>query len=134
MTAPAWTEAKACAVCGCTEAAACSDDLRGACWWVEPEGKRPLCSHCAEPDARRHVARLAAQQLIDAAGELLRYAREGDQEARAPFALEPAEHVADALRTILLIEQASMQANVEDDSGEHGQLIAALARFLWGWA
>lgn len=124
----------ACAVCGCTETAACVDDLRGACWWVEPEGKRPLCSHCAEPDSKRYVARRAAQKLIDAAGELLRYSREGDQEAIMPFSLEPTENVADALRTILQIERSTLHAPAATDPDEHDQLIAALARFLEGWA
>ena len=39
---PAPEGAPTCRVCGCWEYAACWDDERGACWWVEPD----LCSHC----------------------------------------------------------------------------------------
>ncbi len=120
----------ACAVCGCTETRACGDDLRGPCWWV---GER-LCSHCAQPDARRGLALVAASQLSEVVAELLRFSREGDQEAFEPFALDPAENTADALRAILRIERAAMPPPGTLDPDEHGQLIAALARFLDGWA
>ncbi|WP_298167671.1 hypothetical protein [Novosphingobium sp.] len=124
------TEPRSCAVCGCTEATACTDELTGACWWV---GER-LCSHCAQPDARRRLALVAAAQLSEVVAELLRFTREGDQESFAPFALDPAENTADALRAILRIERAAMPTPGTLDPDEHGQLIAALARFLEGWA
>jgi hypothetical protein len=123
-------ETRSCAVCGCTDAAACTDDLRGACWWVSER----LCSHCAQPDARRGLALVAASQLSEVVAELLRFAREGDQEAFGPFALDPAENTADALRAILRIECATMHSPGALDPDEHGQLISALARFLDGWA
>ena len=43
---PAPEGAPTCRVCGCWEYAACWDDERGACWWVEPD----LCSHCKEKE------------------------------------------------------------------------------------
>lgn len=128
------SNALSCAVCGCTEAAACTDDLRGSCWWIEGTlPGRDLCSHCAQPDARRGHALVAASQLSEVVAELLRFSREGDQESIAPFALDPVENTVDALRAILRIERAAMPAPGTLDPDEHGQLIAALSRFLEGW-
>jgi len=125
---------RACAICGCTEANACTDELRGPCHWV---GDR-LCSHCAQPDPRRAVAIIAASQLAGVVDELLRFAREGDQETFEPFALEPAEHAADALRTILRIEnmpggfKPGLAPPLTDENRD--QLIGALDRYLEAWA
>ena len=124
---------RTCAACGCTEAAACHDDLRGACWWV---GDR-ICSHCAEPDARRTLARVAAERLAAVVDELLRFAREGDQESFQAFALEPAEATADALRAILRIQnlpRALPNGGLTEPDEDANQLIGALDRFLEGWA
>lgn len=123
------TQPHSCAICGCTEANACIDDLTGSCWWVADR----LCSHCCQPDARRRLALVAASQLSEVVAELLRFAREGDQEAIQPFSMEPAEHAADALRAILRIELPAL-VRPGSNPGEHGQLIAALSRFLEGWA
>lgn len=65
---------RTCAVCGCTEDAACHDELRGNCW---QEGDR-LCSHCAQPDGRRARALVTAGQLAEVVAELLLFVREGD--------------------------------------------------------
>jgi hypothetical protein len=124
------SDTRSCVVCGCTDSTGCSDQLTGPCWWV---GER-LCSHCAQPDPRRRLALVAASQLSDVVAELLRFAREGDQEVNAPFSIEPAEHAADALRAILRIECAVGFPLGARYPEEHDQLIAAIARFLEGWA
>jgi len=128
-TAGAGTPPRSCALCGCTEFTACKDSLRGPCWWV---GER-LCSHCAQPDARRSRALVAASQLSDVVAELLRFVREGDQESFEPFALDPAENTADALRAIIEIQQASPPPPWAVEQGEATVLLGALSRFLEGW-
>ena len=40
-----------CRVCGCSELAACWDEVKGSCWWVNDQGRAvidqtSLCSHC----------------------------------------------------------------------------------------
>lgn len=117
---------RTCKVCGCTDARACYDELTHACWWVGDH----LCSHCAQPDARRRLAQVAAAQLSEVVAELLRFVREGDQETVTPFALEPAENTADALRSIIRIEQAK----ADPIESEANQMLGAIDRFIDGWA
>lgn len=133
MSAPETGSEPACKVCGCTESTPCIDDLRGACWWVADH----LCSHCSQPDARRGAAFVAAAQLAEVVAELLLFAREGDLESQSAFALEPAEHTAEALRTILRIEllPGGFGGRVDHlPDPEREQLAAACGRFIEGWA
>ncbi|MBA3053614.1 MAG: hypothetical protein FP826_01455 [Sphingomonadales bacterium] len=125
------TPPQTCALCGCTDASPCHDDLRGHCWWVADR----LCSHCAQPDPRRSLALVAAVQLSEVVAELLRFSREGDQEAFEPFALEPAENAADALRAILCIQRATAAPPYDlEREDEDNRLIGAIDCFLDGWA
>lgn len=121
---------RSCAVCGCTELNACVDELRGPCHWVADR----LCSHCAQPDGRRAIATIAAERLTDIAAELIRFSREGDQDTFEPLSLEPAENVAEALRSILQIQRASDRKRIVVDAEQENQLLGALDRFLEGWA
>ncbi len=113
---------RSCAVCGCTETTPC-DDQRGPCWWASDR----LCSHCQQPDWRRAMAAIAAQQAIEASAELLRFAREGEA-LGGLFMSEATEQLADAARMAAMIEQ---DGNSDE---ERGQMIAALEKFLEGWA
>jgi hypothetical protein len=121
---------RTCAVCGCTEDAACHDELRGNCWW---EGDR-LCSHCAQPDGRRARALVAAGQLAEVVAELLLFVREGDQDTFAPFCMQPGDTTAEALRTILRIEAlpGGFKRTTQPVDEDASQLIGALDRFLEG--
>lgn len=121
---------RTCAVCGCTEDSACHDELRGNCWW---EADR-LCSHCAQPDGRRARALIAAGQLAEVVSELLFFAREGDQDTFTPFALQPGDTAAEALRTILQIkaQPGGFRRTAPVIDQDANQLIGALDRFLEG--
>jgi hypothetical protein len=127
----------ACKVCSCTEAAACHDELTGACWWANPDAT--LCSHCVQPDPRRRLAMVAAAQLSEVVAELLRFVREGDQETFTAFALDPAENTADALRAIVRITGFDPDRQLDDDTKaaldeRDGQIVHAVMCFLDGWA
>lgn len=73
------------------------------------------------------MAAIAAQQAIEAGAELLRFAREGEA-LGATFMSEATEQLSDATRMAAMIEQA------DDPDEERGQMIAALDKFLEGWA
>lgn len=120
---------RTCAVCGCTETAACHDELRGPCWW---ESER-LCSHCAQPDGRRARALVAAHQLSEVVAELLRFSREGDF-GFYPFGDIISDPAAAALRSILRIEAQPVTGATEPPTFDEdaNQLIGALDRFLEG--
>lgn len=88
---------------------------------------------------RRDLALAAVASAMDAATELVRYAREGAQHRRPPFGdTEVVELLADALKMALEVENAELIEGDDlghpDDAEQRNQLLAALTRFLDGWA
>lgn len=70
----------------------------------------------------------AVSQAVEAAGELIRYAREGNQQPDGRFAGDVVEQLLDA---------AKLAAEIEDwpaDPEERGQVYAAICKHLEGWA
>ena len=92
-----------------------------------------LCSLCQESG---ETATAAAHQAVEAASELLRYAREGEQLSGAPFHpdVEPIEKLADALKLALEVEAPWIDANTDTLDAEmlelRAQLFGALVRYL----
>jgi hypothetical protein len=87
-------------------------------------------------DARLSLALAAALQASEASAELLRYAR-GESVWPDPFGnVDLVEQLADAAKMALEIEldQAGGAFPDPEESEMKGQLLAALTRFLEGWA
>jgi hypothetical protein len=84
-----------CHKCGCTDLAACVDE-DGPCCWVDDN----LCSAC---QTKAEKATAAAHQAVEAAGELLRYAREG-RALEGTFADDVVGKLADALKLAFEID------------------------------
>jgi hypothetical protein len=80
-------------------------------------------------DEKRSRALAAGHAAIEAATELIRYAREGENWP-APFGndVEPVEKLLDAAKMAIEVETG------EDFSGERGQVYSAIANHLEGWA
>lgn len=86
---------------------------------------------------RRDRALAAAASATDAVAELVRYTREGPQHRRPPFGdVEVVELLADALKMVLEVENAELGDDLghPDDAEQRNQLLAAVSRFLEGWA
>jgi hypothetical protein len=83
---------------------------------------------------RKEAALAAAGAAMEAAQELLRYAREGAHYRYPPFGeVDVAELLADALKQALEIEQAEQDPDAfPDDAAERDRLLKALTRFLDG--
>lgn len=81
-------------------------------------------------DRRRELAVTAAHQAVEAATELLRYAREGawlDSEFHPD--VEPLEKLCDAAKLT-----AEILSDEPDPDGDRNQVLGALEKFLSGWA
>jgi len=87
------------------------------------------------PEKSKDAALGAASSAMEAAQELIRYAREGAHRQYPPFGhSEPVELLADALRLTLEVEQAEQDPDAfPDDASERDLLLKALKRFLDGW-
>lgn len=86
----------------------------------------------------RETAIVAAHQAVDAAAELLRFAREGAA-CNWPFGdAEPLEKLAEALKIALEIELEHIECQTHPDFADEkqmkGQMLAACTRFIEGWA
>jgi hypothetical protein len=83
-----------------------------------------------EESSRRELAVTAAAQAVEAATELLRYAREGAWD-HFPFQVdvEPLEKLCDAAKLT-----AEILDDQPDEDGDRNQLAGALEKFLSGWA
>jgi hypothetical protein len=111
---------KRCRICDRTDLAGSVDRDGTPYCWMDAD----MCSTC---DERREVATAAAHQAVEAAAELLRYAREGN-DLDGPFSIDVVEKLLDA---------AKMAAEIEGwpaDQHERGRVYAAVAEFLEGWA
>lgn len=82
------------------------------------------------------AAIIAAAQATEATAELLRFAREGAYSDAAPFDEEVVCKLAEALKLAIGIEgDPGDRSYLDPDEHELlGQLEAALARFVEGWA
>lgn len=83
----------------------------------------------AEESEKRSLALAAASQCAEALPNLVSFSREGESHP-GPFGHdEPIEKLADALK--MTIELAALCGDTDPDRDE---LLAALVRFLEGWA
>jgi hypothetical protein len=87
----------------------------------------------------RDASLAAASEAMEAAQELIRYAREGVHYRRPPFGeVDVAELLADAAKAALEIEQAEHEEQGPeahpDDAHERNWFLGAIGRFLDGWA
>ncbi|TIR34528.1 MAG: hypothetical protein E5X35_07370 [Mesorhizobium sp.] len=76
----------------------------------------------------RDLAIAAASQSAEACAELLRFAREGDGVMTGPFTTEVVEQLLDAAKMAMEVEGWDVDPN------DRGQVYAAVANFLEGWA
>ncbi|TIX69707.1 MAG: hypothetical protein E5V25_11125 [Mesorhizobium sp.] len=76
----------------------------------------------------RDLAIAAASQAAEACAELLRFAREGDGVMTGPFTTEVVEQLLDAAKMAMEVEGWDV------DPDDRGQVYAAVANFLEGWA
>ncbi len=77
---------------------------------------------------KQSLALAAASQASEATAELLRYIREGNQMPAGPFEGDVVEQLLDAAKMAMEIE------GWPDNPEEQGQVYAAVASFLEGWA
>ena len=85
---------------------------------------------------KRELAMAAAHAAIEAAQELIRYAREGEAFA-ATFDpdVEVFEKLCDAAKMAAEVDAKEFSEGVDADYREaRGQIVDALVRFLEGWA
>jgi hypothetical protein len=84
---------------------------------------------------RRDAALAAVSSAMEAAQELLRYAREGAHYRCPPFGdVDVAELLADAAKAALELESAEQQDGpARDDADERNWFLGAIGRFLDGW-
>lgn len=81
------------------------------------------------PEFRR-LAQVAASQALNGAAELLQSSLDGPTHYQTAWDDEPIELLADATKLAI---QASIEAG-EPSDGMRDQLLAALVRYLEGWA
>jgi hypothetical protein len=82
------------------------------------------------------LALAAARQAQEAAAEIIRFVHEGPHYRRPPFGddVEVVEHLADALKLALEVENAECRADAHPDDAEmRNELLNAVTRFLDGW-
>ena len=80
------------------------------------------------------AALIAACQASDAIAEVLRFVKEGPAYDTSPFNDDPVAKLAEATLAIAQIEANTCQVIDEDEREALGQLAAACAKFIEGWA
>lgn len=120
----------------------------GTCTCAEVLGEDPSCDLHGESTAwallnpdpgatafdLTNAPLIAAAQAGEALVELLRYSREGAAYSSAPFTNEPVQKLVEAALLAARIELAEEQTQAEEERESLGQLAAACARFIEGWA